>query len=134
MMKKALVAGATGYLGSYLVKELKKQGYWVRALARNSNKLEDIREYIDEVLLSLKYAIKKSCHEITIQSEGPVKMHSFPGSFAQVITNLLMNAIMHAYDAGEPGHIVMDFKKVLLFISPPLLNSRIIVNRAVILV
>ncbi|KAA3612015.1 MAG: SDR family oxidoreductase [Calditrichaeota bacterium] len=48
-MKKVLVAGATGYLGRYLIQELKKQGYWVRALARNSKKLEDIKDLIDEV-------------------------------------------------------------------------------------
>lgn len=38
-MKKVLVAGATGYLGKYVVQELKKQGYWVRVLARNPQKL-----------------------------------------------------------------------------------------------
>ncbi|MCU4157983.1 SDR family oxidoreductase [Carboxylicivirga sp. A043] len=32
--KKVLVAGATGYLGQYLVKELKRRGYWVRVLIR----------------------------------------------------------------------------------------------------
>ena len=48
-MKKVLVAGATGYLGRYVLQELKKQGYRVRALARNANKLEDLKEYIDEV-------------------------------------------------------------------------------------
>jgi len=48
-MKKVLVAGATGYLGRYLVQELKKHGYWVRALARNASKLDDLNEYIDEV-------------------------------------------------------------------------------------
>jgi uncharacterized protein YbjT (DUF2867 family) len=32
--KKVLVAGATGYLGKYLVKELKKRGFWVRVLIR----------------------------------------------------------------------------------------------------
>jgi uncharacterized protein YbjT (DUF2867 family) len=48
-MKKVLVAGATGYLGRYLVKELKNQDYWVRALARNTKKLEELKEYIDEI-------------------------------------------------------------------------------------
>lgn len=38
-MKKVLVAGATGYLGKYVVQELKQQGYWVRVLARNPKKL-----------------------------------------------------------------------------------------------
>jgi uncharacterized protein YbjT (DUF2867 family) len=50
-MKKVLVAGSTGYLGQYMVKELKKQGYWVRALARNPQKLERVKEYIDEVFI-----------------------------------------------------------------------------------
>lgn len=35
--QKVLVAGATGYLGQYLVKELKKKGFWVRVLIRNEN-------------------------------------------------------------------------------------------------
>ena len=47
-MKKFLVTGATGYLGRYVIKELKKQGYWIRALARNAAKLESLSEYIDE--------------------------------------------------------------------------------------
>ncbi len=48
-MKKVLAAGATGYLGQYLVKELKKQGYQVRALARSKSKLDDVKEYCDEI-------------------------------------------------------------------------------------
>jgi len=50
-MKKVLVAGATGYLGQHVVKEFKKQGFWVRALARNAARLENLSEYIDEVLV-----------------------------------------------------------------------------------
>lgn len=34
---KVLVAGATGYLGKYLVKELKRRGFWVRILIRKKN-------------------------------------------------------------------------------------------------
>jgi len=47
-MKKVLVAGATGYLGRFAVQELKKQGLWIRALARNASKLDNLAEYIDE--------------------------------------------------------------------------------------
>jgi len=38
-MKKVLVAGATGYLGKYVVREFKQQGFWVRALVRDKKKL-----------------------------------------------------------------------------------------------
>ena len=48
-MKKVLIAGATGYLGRYLIIETKKQGYWVKALARKANKLDDIKDSIDEI-------------------------------------------------------------------------------------
>ena len=47
-MKKVLIAGATGYLGRYIIKEAKKQGYWVSALARKANKLDDLKDVIDE--------------------------------------------------------------------------------------
>ncbi len=48
-MKHVLVAGATGYLGRYLIKELKKQNCRVRALAKNAEKLQDLKEYVNEV-------------------------------------------------------------------------------------
>lgn len=38
--KKVLVAGATGYLGQYLVRELKKRGFWVRVLIRKEEQKE----------------------------------------------------------------------------------------------
>ena len=40
VIKKVLVAGASGYLGRYAVKEFKERGYYVRALARNPEKLK----------------------------------------------------------------------------------------------
>jgi len=45
-MQKVLVAGSTGYLGRFVVKELKGQGYRVRALARNPEKLNQIGPFL----------------------------------------------------------------------------------------
>jgi len=39
-MSRILVAGATGYLGRYVVKEFEERGAWVRVLARNPEKLK----------------------------------------------------------------------------------------------
>jgi uncharacterized protein YbjT (DUF2867 family) len=47
--QRVLVAGATGYLGKFIVKELNSQGYWVRALSRDSQKIAPVRQYVDEV-------------------------------------------------------------------------------------
>ena len=40
--KKVLVAGASGYLGRYAVKEFKERGYYVRALVRNPDKIKTV--------------------------------------------------------------------------------------------
>lgn len=68
-MKKVLVAGATGYLGRFVVKEFKKSDYQVRALARNAEKLEDLRDYIDEEYIGQvtdSTSLKDVCHDIDI--------------------------------------------------------------------
>ncbi len=51
-MKRVLIAGATGYLGQHLVKGFKQHGYWVRALARNADKLAPLSQYIDDVCIA----------------------------------------------------------------------------------
>ncbi len=40
--KRVLVAGATGYLGRHLVQQLSARGYWVRALARSPEKMDQV--------------------------------------------------------------------------------------------
>lgn len=49
-MKRVLVAGASGYLGQYLVKELKKRGYWVRVLIRKESQ-KSLFEDVDECVV-----------------------------------------------------------------------------------
>ncbi|MDG2273231.1 MAG: SDR family oxidoreductase [Halioglobus sp.] len=38
-VKRVLIAGATGYLGKYVVQAFKDRGYWVRVLTRNKERL-----------------------------------------------------------------------------------------------
>ena len=49
-MKRVLVAGATGYLGGYVVAELKRRGAWVRALARRPEQVQALAA-ADEVFI-----------------------------------------------------------------------------------
>ena len=49
--KRILIAGATGYLGQFLVKELKSRGYWIRALSRDARRIEPVRNYVDDVFI-----------------------------------------------------------------------------------
>jgi uncharacterized protein YbjT (DUF2867 family) len=68
-MKKVLVAGATGYLGRYLIKVLKKENYWIRALTRNRTKLDDLKHHIDEIFeaeVTKPVTLNNICNDIDV--------------------------------------------------------------------
>ena len=48
-MTRVLVAGSTGYLGGYVVRELARRGSAIRALTRSPEKLQTIAGAIDEI-------------------------------------------------------------------------------------
>jgi uncharacterized protein YbjT (DUF2867 family) len=50
-VKRVLVAGATGYLGGFVARELKSRGHFVRALARSPQKLGTLRGALDDVFV-----------------------------------------------------------------------------------
>ena len=52
-MQKVLVAGATGYLGKFVTRELKERGYWVRVLARNPTKLGQTGPFLEPAVKDL---------------------------------------------------------------------------------
>ena len=68
-MKRVLVAGATGYLGHYVVKAFNKQGYWVRALTRSADRLDELEDYVDEIFIGAvtdPASLKGICQDIDI--------------------------------------------------------------------
>lgn len=65
----------------------------------------ELGSYIEEVLISLSPSLKKTQIKITTDCPEPIMIHGYPGSIAQVITNLVMNSLKHAYQPGDTGHI-----------------------------
>ncbi len=51
--KKVLVAGASGYLGRYAVKEFKERGFYVRALVRDPEKLKATGPHLEPAVYDL---------------------------------------------------------------------------------
>ncbi|MBU4473706.1 MAG: PAS domain-containing sensor histidine kinase, partial [Proteobacteria bacterium] len=64
----------------------------------------NLHTYVDEVLSSLRPRYKHTGH--TVENLCPdVELFSYPGAFVQIITNLLINALTHAYGPDDSGHI-----------------------------
>ncbi len=64
----------------------------------------NLKSYVDEVLLSLRPKYKRTDH--TIENNCPDKeIFSYPGAFMQIITNLLVNSLTHAFEGKTAGYI-----------------------------
>lgn len=53
VMQRVLVAGASGYLGRFVVKELKERGYWVRILVRHPEKLRSPGSFLEPAIYDI---------------------------------------------------------------------------------
>ncbi|MEH6628240.1 MAG: ATP-binding protein [Motiliproteus sp.] len=70
----------------------------------------DARVYLDKVLQSLQPKIKHTRHRIAVNSDDGIEVTLFPGAFAQIITNLVINSLMHGFDGIEEGVIEIDLR------------------------
>jgi signal transduction histidine kinase len=69
-----------------------------------------VKKYIEATLLNLKPHLKKTQHQITVNGDEQIEINSYPGAFSQIITNLVMNSVRHAYPKGEAGNLRFDIK------------------------
>jgi len=77
---------------------------------------EEIRDfnlykYIQSVLLNLKSAIKNERIHIDNHIDKELNIYSYPGVFSQIITNLVMNSKIHAFDSDIDGVIEINIKQ-----------------------
>lgn len=70
----------------------------------------NVKSYLEEVILTLKPEIKKTKHSITLKCDDDIEIDSYPGGIAQIITNLLMNSLIHGYNPNDEGNIEIDVK------------------------
>jgi signal transduction histidine kinase len=68
----------------------------------------DLREYFEETVANLKPNLKRSPHKVSIQCPPGILVDSYPGPLGQVLTNLIMNGLQHAYGEGDTGEILID--------------------------
>ncbi|MAD90071.1 MAG: hypothetical protein CMK64_10230 [Pseudoalteromonas sp.] len=66
----------------------------------------ELNSYLDDVIRTLQPRIKKTTHQVHFeQSEQSVETLCSPGAIAQVITNIVENALVHAFNKNESGEI-----------------------------
>jgi signal transduction histidine kinase len=72
----------------------------------------DLRESTDHIVASLRPVLKKSRIALTLDVPHGIIMDSYPGSYGQVLTNLFLNSVVHAFPDGRAGNIIIEARKV----------------------
>lgn len=68
-------------------------------------RLFDVNEYTQQILFSLKNVLRQSSHKININCNDDILINSYPGAYSQIITNLIINSINHAFTKENSGEI-----------------------------
>ena len=64
-----------------------------------------VRDYLERTLQSLMPAFRKTTHQVLIECDERLAITSRPDAVHQIVVNLLMNSLNHAFDDGRSGHI-----------------------------
>jgi signal transduction histidine kinase len=64
-----------------------------------------VRSYLEDILRSLRPTLKRTPHLVEIDCDPGLALTSYPGALAQVVTNLVLNSVVHAYAEGVSGRI-----------------------------
>ncbi|MCU6432542.1 HAMP domain-containing protein [Undibacterium sp. Jales W-56] len=72
----------------------------------------DLGNVSGEILTMLNPAIRKTGCTVNLQAEPDLLCDSYPGPYGQVLNNLIMNAILHAFDNRADGVIQVVVKRL----------------------
>jgi two-component system, NtrC family, sensor kinase len=67
----------------------------------------DLAQVVEDVLVMVEPSFKHTPFVIETEFSGTLTMNSYPGSLGQVLTNLLMNALIHGFEGRDSGRIVV---------------------------
>lgn len=71
----------------------------------------NFKTYLEEILLQLSPKLKATKHSVDVQGDPHLTLNSYPGALSQIVTNLVMNSLFHAYESEEQGHIALTFNQ-----------------------
>ncbi|MEQ5806656.1 HAMP domain-containing histidine kinase [Alteromonas sp. NFXS44] len=70
-----------------------------------AERLFNLNSYLHEILQSLKPTFKNTRHQVNIQCPADLEILCAPGVIAQIVTNMMINSLMHGFEHIEEGHI-----------------------------
>ena len=107
--------GDAGKAGEILVRNLYRAANLVTSFKQvamdqtsSQRRMFSLAETISEIMLTLSPTLKKTTFIVNQNIPADLLLDSYPGPLGQVLTNLLNNALLHAFDDRDNGSIQIE--------------------------
>ncbi|NTV84300.1 MAG: HAMP domain-containing histidine kinase, partial [Bacteroidales bacterium] len=67
-----------------------------------------IKSYFDDIIRSMSPKFKHKDITFRIECDEKLEVNSFPGAYAQIFTNLLLNTFTHGFHNREKGNVAIN--------------------------
>jgi PAS domain S-box-containing protein len=71
----------------------------------------DLGDLTEQVVMSLRPGLRKHKLTLNVDCQPNLTMNSYPGPYGQVLTNLFLNAVAHAFPDGKPGAVDIQVRE-----------------------
>ncbi|MDB5604771.1 MAG: putative sensor histidine kinase with a domain [Bradyrhizobium sp.] len=71
----------------------------------------DLGDLTEQVVMSLRPGLRKHHLTLNVDCQPNLTMNSYPGPYGQVLTNLFLNAVAHAFPDGRPGAVDIQVRE-----------------------
>jgi len=72
----------------------------------------DLHQTVEEIIVSLRPSFKHAVAELVFEVPEGIAMDCFPGALAQIVSNLVLNALVHAFEGREQGRVRLSAKPI----------------------
>ena len=67
-----------------------------------------LSEATDQIVASLRPVLKKAAIALSVDVPDGLLIDGYPGAYGQILTNLFLNAVNHAFAGGRSGNITIS--------------------------
>jgi PAS domain S-box-containing protein len=71
----------------------------------------DLGDLTEQVVMSLRPGLRKHHLTLNVNCQPNLAMNSYPGPYGQVLTNLFLNSVAHAFPDGRPGTVDIQVRE-----------------------
>lgn len=72
----------------------------------------DLGEVIGEILSAMQPTLRRTAHTVRVEVPAGIQLDSYPGPLEQVISNLIMNSLLHGFEHTPEGNIHIEARLV----------------------